>query len=269
MAAVASGLSPAQTYRLVLLPQAFRIVLPPLTSNFLTVFKNSALALTIGVFELTAQSRQIESFTFQGFEAFTAAPTPAGQFTWQDLVALRFAVPMQFWDPAGAYLMNQKTAGLLFTMSDANGRPIMIPSMQNPLVFTLLGSPLRIATQMPDVAPGATPVAYGNWKSAYMVANRKAITMQHDPYSAGFCSLFKFESRIGGAIVCPAAAKVCRLPGDGLPARHWVHSSDGSERGLRPRAPELYQARRPDRPPVMNSRRFVGISKKEPLQPLN
>lgn len=73
MAAVASGLSPAQTYRLVLLPQAFRIVLPPLTSDFLTVFKNSALALTIGVFELTAQSRQIESFTFQGFEAFTAA----------------------------------------------------------------------------------------------------------------------------------------------------------------------------------------------------
>jgi glutamate/aspartate transport system permease protein len=73
MAAFASGMSMAQAYRLVLLPQAFRIVLPPLTSDFLTVFKNSALALTIGVFELTAQSRQIESFTFQGFEAFTAA----------------------------------------------------------------------------------------------------------------------------------------------------------------------------------------------------
>jgi len=72
-AAFASGMSVAQTYRFVLLPQAFRIVLPPLTSDFLTVFKNSALALTIGVFELTAQSRQIESFTFQGFEAFTAA----------------------------------------------------------------------------------------------------------------------------------------------------------------------------------------------------
>lgn len=73
MAAFASGMSVVQTYRCVLLPQAFRIVLPPLTSDFLTIFKNSALALTIGVFELTAQSRQIESFTFQGFEAFTAA----------------------------------------------------------------------------------------------------------------------------------------------------------------------------------------------------
>ncbi|QUN27733.1 amino acid ABC transporter permease [Cupriavidus sp. KK10] len=72
-AARASGLTVPQMYRYVLLPQAIRIVLPPLTSEFLTVFKNSALALTIGVYELTAQSRQIESYTFNGFEAFTAA----------------------------------------------------------------------------------------------------------------------------------------------------------------------------------------------------
>lgn len=73
MAGVASGMNTVQLYGLVLLPQAFRIVLPPLTSEFLTIFKNSALALTIGVFELTAQSRQVESNTFHGFEAFTAA----------------------------------------------------------------------------------------------------------------------------------------------------------------------------------------------------
>lgn len=73
MAASASGMTIIQLYRFVLLPQAFRIIVPPMTSDFLTIFKNSALALTIGVFELTAQSRQIESFTFQSFEAFTAA----------------------------------------------------------------------------------------------------------------------------------------------------------------------------------------------------
>jgi glutamate/aspartate transport system permease protein len=74
-AAYASGMTLIQGYRFILIPQALRHVLPPLTSEFLTVFKNSALALTIGVFELTAQSRQIESFTFNGFEAFTAATT--------------------------------------------------------------------------------------------------------------------------------------------------------------------------------------------------
>lgn len=73
MASRASGLSTLQAYRLVLLPQAFRIVVPPLTSELLTIFKNSSIALTIGVYELTAQTQQIQSFTYQGFEAFTAA----------------------------------------------------------------------------------------------------------------------------------------------------------------------------------------------------
>ncbi|MFT5894258.1 MAG: glutamate/aspartate transport system permease protein [bacterium] len=69
----AIGMSEPQVYRHVLLPNAFRIIIPPLTSEFLTIFKNSSLALTIGVVELTAMTRQIEEYTFQGFEAFTAA----------------------------------------------------------------------------------------------------------------------------------------------------------------------------------------------------
>lgn len=72
-AALASGMTTIQTYRYVLLPLAYRLMLPPLISEFLTVFKNSSVALTIGVFELTMQAHQIESDTFQGFEAFTAA----------------------------------------------------------------------------------------------------------------------------------------------------------------------------------------------------
>lgn len=69
----AIGMSEPQVYRHILLPNAFRIIIPPLTSEFLTIFKNSSLALTIGVVELTAMTRQIEEYTFQGFEAFTAA----------------------------------------------------------------------------------------------------------------------------------------------------------------------------------------------------
>lgn len=72
-AATAQGMSVWQTYRYVLLPISFRMIVPPLTSEFLTVFKNSSLALTIGLLELTAQSQQIAEYTFQGFEAFTAA----------------------------------------------------------------------------------------------------------------------------------------------------------------------------------------------------
>lgn len=72
-ASTAHGMSVAQTYRYILLPISFRMIVPPMTSEFLTVFKNSSLALTIGLLELTAQSQQIAEYTFQGFEAFTAA----------------------------------------------------------------------------------------------------------------------------------------------------------------------------------------------------
>lgn len=72
-AARAMGLRPAQVYRYVLLPVSYRLIIPPMTSEFLGIFKNSSLALTIGVLELTAQTRQIEEYTFQGFEAFTTA----------------------------------------------------------------------------------------------------------------------------------------------------------------------------------------------------
>ena len=72
-AAMAIGLTPLQVYRYVLMPVAYRTIVPPLTSDFLGVFKNSSLALTIGVLELTSQARQIEEYTFAAFEAFTMA----------------------------------------------------------------------------------------------------------------------------------------------------------------------------------------------------
>ena len=138
-------------------------------------------------------------------------PTPAGQFTWQDLVLLKYGLPSNFLSAAGAYLMNQVTFGLVLTLSDSMGRPIMMASPAQAGQYLIAGSPVVIANQMPNVAVGATPVAFGSWKDAYMVVNRKAVTMQQDPYSAGFCVLFKFEARIGGAPICPNAARLLRI----------------------------------------------------------
>ena len=73
MAGTALGLTLAQTYRYVLLPMAYRIILPPLTSETMNLIKNTSVALTIGLIELTAAARSMQEFTFQVFEAFTAA----------------------------------------------------------------------------------------------------------------------------------------------------------------------------------------------------
>lgn len=73
LAGTAIGLTLAQTYRYILLPVACRLILPPLTSEFLNIIKNSSVALTIGLMELTASARAIQEFSFQVFEAFSAA----------------------------------------------------------------------------------------------------------------------------------------------------------------------------------------------------
>ncbi|HEX4332740.1 MAG TPA: amino acid ABC transporter permease [Usitatibacter sp.] len=75
MAATAMGLTSGQAYRFVVLPQAFRIILPPLTSEFMNIIKNSSVALTIGLMELTGRARAMQEFSFQVFEAYAAATT--------------------------------------------------------------------------------------------------------------------------------------------------------------------------------------------------
>ena len=72
-AGTALGLTTAQNYRYVLLPVAYRTILPPMTSDALATLKNTSVALTIGLAELTARARSMQEFSFQVFEAYAAA----------------------------------------------------------------------------------------------------------------------------------------------------------------------------------------------------
>src|SRR5437868_3062770 len=71
-AAVAIGLTTFQAYRLVIVPIALRLSVPPATNESLNLLKNSSVALTISVAELTFQTRQIETYTARAIEALTA-----------------------------------------------------------------------------------------------------------------------------------------------------------------------------------------------------
>jgi glutamate/aspartate transport system permease protein len=72
LAAQALGLTLPQAYRHVLLPMALRIIVPPLTSEFLSIFKNSAVASTVGLLDLAAQGRQLVDYTSRPYESFIA-----------------------------------------------------------------------------------------------------------------------------------------------------------------------------------------------------
>ena len=71
-ASLAMGLTTLQAYRLIILPVALRLIVPPGTNESLNLLKNSSVALTISVAELTFQTRQIETYTAKAIEALTA-----------------------------------------------------------------------------------------------------------------------------------------------------------------------------------------------------
>lgn len=72
-AALALGFTLPQAYRYILLPVALRVAIPPLTSELINVFKNSAIASTIGLLELSAQAQQLVDYTAHPYESFAAA----------------------------------------------------------------------------------------------------------------------------------------------------------------------------------------------------
>ena len=72
-AGYAVGLTQVQTYRYVLLPMAYRIIIPPLTSEMMNLIKNTAVAYSIGLTELFFRTREMGEMTFRYFEAFAAA----------------------------------------------------------------------------------------------------------------------------------------------------------------------------------------------------
>lgn len=69
-AALALGFTLPQAYRTVLVPMSFRIIVPPLTSELLNIFKNSAVASSINLLELAAQAKQLTEYTAQPYESF-------------------------------------------------------------------------------------------------------------------------------------------------------------------------------------------------------
>lgn len=71
-AGLAMGLTLPQTYRYMLLPNAYRVIIPPMTSEMLNLVKNSAIASTIGLVDMAAQAGKLLDYSARAYESFTA-----------------------------------------------------------------------------------------------------------------------------------------------------------------------------------------------------
>ncbi len=111
----------------------------------------------------------------------------------------------------GTFIMNSKTAGAVRKMKDADGRFMWGDSLQAGEPARLMGYPVLICEDMPDVAANAYPIAFGDFNAGYTIAERPDLRILRDPFSAKPNVLFYASKRVGGDITDYAAIKLLKV----------------------------------------------------------
>ncbi|WP_456388453.1 phage major capsid protein [Profundibacter sp.] len=126
------------------------------------------------------------------------------------IIDLVYALGAQY--RAGAtFVMNSKTAGAVRKMKDADGRFLWSDGLAAGEPARLMGYPVLIAEDMPDIGSDATAIAFGNFASGYTVAERPDLRVLRDPFSAKPHVLFYATKRVGGDVSDFAAIKLLKF----------------------------------------------------------
>jgi HK97 family phage major capsid protein len=108
------------------------------------------------------------------------------------------------------FVMNSKTAGAVRKMKDADGRFLWSDSLAAGQPAQLMGYPVLISEEMPDIGAGATAVAFGDFAAGYTIAERPDLRVLRDPFSAKPHVLFYATKRVGGDVTDFAAIKLLK-----------------------------------------------------------
>ncbi|MCV6824086.1 MULTISPECIES: phage major capsid protein [Halocynthiibacter] len=109
------------------------------------------------------------------------------------------------------FVMNSKTAGAVRKMKDADGRFLWSDGLQAGEPARLMGYPVMIAEDMPDIASDATAIAFGDFSNGYTIAERPDLRVLRDPFSAKPNVLFYATKRVGGDVSDFAAIKLLKF----------------------------------------------------------
>ncbi len=125
------------------------------------------------------------------------------------IIDLVYALGAQY--RAGAtFVMNSKTAGALRKLKDSDGRHLWSDGFSAGEPARLLGYPVLIAEDMPEIASGSAPIAFGDFSAGYTIAERPDLRILRDPFSAKPHVLFYATKRVGGDVSDFAAIKLLR-----------------------------------------------------------
>ena len=111
----------------------------------------------------------------------------------------------------GTFLMNSKTAGAVRKMKDADGRFMWSDGLALGEPSRLMGYPVLVAEDMPDIGANAYAIAFGDFHAGYTVAERPDLRILRDPFSAKPNVLFYASKRVGGDVTDFNAIKLLKF----------------------------------------------------------
>jgi len=126
------------------------------------------------------------------------------------IVDLVYALGAQYRANA-SFVMNSKTAGVVRKIKDGDGRFLWSDGLAAGEPARLMGYPVLIAEDMPDVASDATAIAFGDFAAGYTIAERPDLRILRDPFSAKPHVLFYATKRVGGDVSDFAAIKLLKF----------------------------------------------------------
>ncbi|KFI28065.1 phage major capsid protein [Paenirhodobacter enshiensis] len=145
-----------------------------------------------------------------GYVATGAAGDFAATNAADAIVDLVYALNAEY--RAGAsFVMNSKTAGAVRKMKDSDGRFLWTDSLAAGEPARLMGYPVLIAEDMPDIAAGTYAIAFGDFAAGYTIAERPDLRVLRDPFSAKPHVLFYASKRVGGDVSDFAAIKLLKF----------------------------------------------------------
>ncbi|MFN3261891.1 MAG: phage major capsid protein [Pikeienuella sp.] len=163
-----------------------------------------------------------------GFLTYTAVPNDgwawgslgyvatgtAGDFSASDpsdaIVDLIYALGAEYRVNA-VFVMNSKTAGAVRKMKDADGRFLWAEGLSSAQPARLMGYPVVISEDMPDIALNAMAIAFGDFGAGYTIAERPDLRIMRDPFSAKPHVLFYASKRVGGDVTDFSAIKLLKF----------------------------------------------------------
>lgn len=134
---------------------------------------------------------------------YDAAPADA-------LVDLIYALPARYRANA-TFVMNSRTAGRVRKLKDADGRFLWGDGLAAGEPARLLGYPVLISEDMPDIADWSASIAFGDFQKGYTIAERPDLRVLRDPFSAKPHVLFYATKRVGGDVTDFDAIKVLKF----------------------------------------------------------